>query len=323
MNDWINWWWNCCWVYANRGERDWGPMKTTDYQGIECVELSNHNLRLLITKSVGPLVIFLQVNGSDNIFAELGDAALECTGSGLFHFCGGHLLWYAPEDPMRTYLPDDSPIEVTSMDHGVVLKQLVEEKTGIQKQIWIQLVSGGATVHVEHILTNLGNEPINLAPWAITQLKPGGVAVMPQFTGHTEENPTLPNRSIVVWPYTDLRSEQIDWGNKYLTIRADMDKGQLKVGLPNQDGWIAYWRNNILFVKRAEYDPHKIYYDFGSSSECYCDPIFLELETLSPKTTLQIGKSESHIERWEIYSRIAWKGDIRELVALLDDQSEE
>lgn len=294
-------------------------MKTLDYQGIECIELSNRKLRLLITKSVGPRILSLQVDGSENIFAELGDATLECPGSGNFHFYGGHRLWYAPEDPARTYLPDDSPVEVTSLDQGVLLMQPAEERTGIQKQIRVQLASGDAIVWVVHILTNLGSKSIELAPWAITQLKTGGTAVLPQSTGLTEGNPTLPNRSLVLWPYTNLQSNHIDWENEYLTIDANMQEGQIKVGLPNPSGWIAYFLDNVLFVKRAMYHSQKDYYDFGSSSECYCDPRFLELETLGPKIELQAGDSVSHTETWKVYSDVEWEGDFNKLAALIDD----
>jgi hypothetical protein len=87
-------------------------MKTVDLHGVPCVRISNGVLTLLVSKSVGPRVLSLQMHDSENLFAELPGLSLECPGAGDFHFYGGHRLWYAPEEPARTYLPDNDPIEI-------------------------------------------------------------------------------------------------------------------------------------------------------------------------------------------------------------------
>ena len=46
------------------------------------------------------------------------------------------------------------------------------------------------------------------------------------------------------------------------------------------------------------------YYDFGSSSECYCNDSFVELETLAPAATIAPDASAFHTETWELYSDI-------------------
>ena len=80
--------------------------------------------------------------------------------------------------------------------------------------------------------------------------------------------------------------------------------GSFKVGFPNPRGWLAYWMNDTLFVKRASYEAGAKYYDFGSSSECYCNNSFLELETLAPIGKLAPGESATHTETWELYADI-------------------
>jgi hypothetical protein len=62
-----------------------------------------------------------------------------------------------------------------------------------------------------------------------------------------------------------------------------------------------------------------IYYDFGSSSECYCCDSFLELETLAPITQLQPGAAVSHIETWELYQTSASIQSERDICALAQD----
>jgi hypothetical protein len=78
-----------------------------------------------------------------------------------------------------------------------------------------------------------------------------------------------------------------------------------KLGFPNPCGWLAYWLKGTLFVKRAAFDPQASYYDFGSSSECYCNNRFVELETLAPEATIAPDASAFHTETWGLYSDIA------------------
>jgi hypothetical protein len=100
-----------------------------------------------------------------------------------------------------------------------------------------------------------------------------------------------------------MASPHVTWGNECILVRAGMQT-PFKIGFPNPRGWLAYWREGTLFVKRAAYDPRAEYYDFGSSSECYCNDRFLELETLAPVGQLEPGASVTHVETWELYADV-------------------
>jgi len=295
-------------------------MKTIEYLGQSCIELSNGGLTLAVTESVGPRVLSLRVENSPNIFAQLPDTTLECPGKGTFHLYGGHRLWHAPEEPSRTYLPDDRPIEVLPLADGVWVKAPVEPETDIQKGLKIQLKPGSNRVQIEHILENKGVWPVTCAPWAITQMAPGGTALLPQNTDLWDDNPTLPNRPVVLWPYTDINNPAITWGNDVTLVQAKMREGMLKIGYPNPRGWLAYWLDGTLFIKRAGFDPKAQYFDFGCSSECYCNPQFLELETLGPVTTLKPGEIVSHLETWEAHAKINWPSDVNELLQFIEQR---
>jgi len=276
-------------------------MKTVDFFGHECYMLANQTLKLLVTRSVGPRILFLGFVEGENLLAELPDFVTDCPGSGVFHFYGGHRLWHAPEEPSRTYLPDDFPVEIAPLENGVVVTQNTEIQTGLQKSLEIYLSDGRtAQVVITHRLTNHGLWPVTCAPWAITQLKPGGMAILPQTP---EDTGVLPNRSLVLWPYTNMTNPNVQWGSNYILVNADMD-APFKVGFPNPRGWLAYWLNETLFVKYAEYKAQADYFDFGSSSECYCNQSFLELETLGPIGTIAPGASVSHVELWNLYKGI-------------------
>ncbi|MGD2040127.1 MAG: hypothetical protein PVH11_04830 [Anaerolineae bacterium] len=295
--------------------------KQTRFAGYDCIRLQNDLLSLWVTRAVGPRIIGLALKGGDNLFAVLPDATTECPGQGVFAFRGGHRLWHAPESLERTYLPDDDPLLISETGHGIRVIQPLEPSTGIQKSLTISLAARSARITVDHGLQNLGKWPVALAPWAITQLRPGGIAVLPQAVAPVDAHRLLPNRHIVLWPYTRLDSPHIVWQQRYLFVTARMEVGKLKLGFPNPSGWLGYSVDDTLFVKYAAYDPRAVYFDRGSSSECYCDARCLELETLGPRTTLAPGESVSHRETWAVYRDISLQPDtlvMDDLVAALD-----
>jgi hypothetical protein len=275
------------------------PLRTR-FAGYDCVKLENDALTLWVTESIGPRIIGLALQGGDNLFAELPDVTLDWPAGGTFFFRGGHRLWYAPEDPRCTYIPDDAPVTITEFESGILVTQPVEAQTGIQKSLTITLPGHDARVIVDHTLANRGAASVELAPWAITQLRPGGVAILPQPSEPADEHGLLPNRHITLWPYTSINSPHITWGDRFVFVRAVMRDGALKIGFPNPAGWLAYAVDDTLFVKRAAYEPDADYFDRGSSSECYCNPHFLELETLGPRTRLAPGRSTTHREKWTL-----------------------
>lgn len=283
-------------------------MEQTRFLDLECLRLSNDALELLVTRSVGPRLIRLSRPGGQNLLAELPEVKLDCPGEGLLQLWGGHRLWHAPEMRRRTYLPDNQPLTIKEVENGLEAIQPTEVQTGIQKTMRVTLPDQSATVIIDHTLKNEGLWPVELAPWAITQLKPGGVAFLPQITAQADPDGLLPNRRVALWPYTDVASPHIGWGNRYLLVKANMTEGTLKVGWPNPAGWLAYHIDQTLFVKQAVYQPEADYFDFGSSSECYCCPTFIELETLGPRATLAPGQAVSHRETWRLYPEVQFDG---------------
>jgi hypothetical protein len=289
-------------------------MKTETFFGQDCVLLQNGTLELLITRSVGPRILSLRFAGGENVLAELPDSIIDCPGTGTFHLYGGHRLWHAPEEPSRTYLPDDEPVEISTFQNGLKATQQTEAKTGLQKSIEVQLTADSAQVTLTHRITNHGLWGVACAPWAITQLKKGGTAIFPQIKTDTG---VLPNRSLTLWPYTDMTNPNVHWGSNYIIMQAKMASA-FKIGFPNPRGWQAYWLNGTLFVKHADYNAQAEYYDSGSSSESYCNDKFIELETLAPITTIAPGATATHIETWNLYKNIERPQNENEAQALAD-----
>jgi len=284
------------------------------YEGYEAVEISNQNLSLWVTVSAGPRILGLSAFKEDNLLAVLPGAELDYPGEGSLKLIGGHRLWYAPEIPERTYIPDGNPVAWNPVDGGIELIQPVEQSTGVQKRILIEIDPTAARVTLTHTLSNQGNEPIELAPWAITQVRPGGVGVLPLETANADPHGLLPNREVVLWPYTQIQSEHLSLTDPAIFVHSTMSEGALKVGVSNPRGWIAYALAGQLFVKRSPYVAGGSYLDRGASSQIYCCKDFLELETLSPLVQLQPGEENSHIEYWEVYADGKWPAEIADLI---------
>jgi hypothetical protein len=294
-------------------------LESTQYMGIDCIVLRNTAVELYVTRAVGPRVLYCAFPGEPNLFAELPEVTLDCPGSAeKFYAYGGHRLWHAPQVPARTHLPDNRPVTITPVPDGVLVVQPVEERTGIEKAMRITLPDDGAHVVIDHMLTNRGLWPVTTAPWAITELREGGVGVAPQAQSNDDPHGTWPNRSVALWPFTDMSSPHIHWGNRFVFVTATMAAGtaMLKIGLPNPLGWLAYGVDGRLFVKQAAYDPRREYFDRGSSSQLFCMPGFIELETQGPRTLLTPGATAIHREMWSLYRDVAVTADEDAAVAL-------
>jgi hypothetical protein len=285
-------------------------IRETTFKNYEVVEVANQEIRLLATISTGPRILSLSAYGGDNLFVELPDTVLPYPGEGDLALHGGHRLWYAPEKPETTYIPDNNPVGWEDIENGIILTQPVDLPTQVQKKIKVEIARSGARVKVTHELEYLGDRSFTLAPWAITQIRPGGSAFIPQKTDNADANGLLPNRNIVLWPYTDVNSSNIQITNEGIYVYANMAGGALKIGSPNPDGWIVYELDGQLFVKRSQYMEGGSYLDRGASSQIYCNEYFIELETLAQVVELGPGERTAHVEEWEIFPADGWPEEI-------------
>lgn len=278
--------------------------------------LENEKLRLEIARSVGPRILGLGFEGGPNLLAELPDYISLRPDGKKYHFYGGHRLWRSPEDDILSYDLEDDPVEILSIENGLKITKRADEVSGIEKSIQVVLPDQRSTVVIIHELKNCKAIPLVFSPWAITQFRTGGTAILPM---NNLDTGLQPNQNLTLWPYTELSNSIIKLGRKFLLVNALMDS-PFKIGFANPAGWIAYWLENTLFVKYAPYESKDAYPDFGCSSECYCNHQFIELETLGPLQEVKPGDSIKHIEKWELYrapSRPTTEADVHRFVEQL------
>ncbi len=264
-----------------------------------CYRLANGIIDLIVTTDVGPRVIWFGFKNGENEFAEFA-SDLGRTGGDEWVSYGGHRLWHAPEDKPRSYFPDNSPVKLKQRRGGFRVTQSTESTTGIQKEIDFDMADDEAKVKVVHRMINHNLWAIELAPWAITVMAPGGVGVFPLPPRGPHPENLLPKNTLALWAYTDMADPRWTWGSKYILLRQDKNaKNPQKFGLMNMDGWAAYANHGNLFVKTYETFAAE-YPDFGCTVESFTNSDMLELETVAPMVLLEPGESVEHIEVWQL-----------------------
>ncbi|MGE5603163.1 MAG: hypothetical protein ACM30E_08930 [Nitrososphaerales archaeon] len=278
---------------------------SSSFHGLPTGSLTGRHLRLEYLEEAGPRIVHLSLLRPDgepgeNLMAEVPDIGFS-TPYGTFRLYGGHRLWHSPEAAPRSYIPDNEGCGIDRTENGVLLRGCVEAATGIRKSIDVALAADRAAVALTHRLENCGVWPVELAPWAITQLRLGGVAVFPQTTTKLDGPGLLPNRSLVLWPYARLADPRLSLHDDLYLISATPDAHPVKIGYMNRAGWAAYLVGGVLFIKRWSPCPDSQHVDFGCNCESYCNDRFIEVETVAPLARLEPGQSVTHVEEWELH----------------------
>lgn len=240
--------------------------------------------------------------GGENFFADINHRPPVQTPFGEFFFRGGHRLWHSPEAMPRNYIPDNGPLIINKNDNEISLEIPPEPITGIRKKISLLLDTTSPKVTVTHTLINDGIWPIELAPWAITQYKTGGVVVLPMPKGNSDPDGLLPNRQISFWPYADIQDDRLKLDNDHILFHAKPIEKSFKMGYFNPHGWLAYVYKGKMFKKSFNVDLVRQHPDGNCNTELYGINDFVEMETLSSLVKLEPNTSVQHTEIWEIFN---------------------
>jgi len=273
-----------------------------NYRGWEnSIQLVHGALKLVVTSAVGPRIIHCGFIDSENLFYEHPLQA-GTSGGNEWKTYGGHRLWCAPEDKEFTYAPDNHEVAVEEHPDHVSLTAQVEQ-SGVQKTISIYPIEGKNGFRIVHLVSNRGAAPLHLAPWALTVMRAGGMAVIPLNLDRPRQ--LLPTHAISLWGYTNMADPRWQWGGRYVFLKQDpAAKSPQKFGLQNPYGWVAYALDEQLFIKRFAWKPEAAYPDFNVNFEAYTDKDILELETLAPLVELKPGDMVSHSEEWYLFRHV-------------------
>jgi len=266
--------------------------KLTDY-GLPFATIENEYLRLDYLTTTGPRIVGLYVSGAkDNLLASTPEVHWE-TPHGEYYLRGGHRLWTAPEDPFYT-CPEEG-LNVVEKNDAIVLKSPIDA-SGQQKEIAVRL--DGNSVRLSQSITWHGEAPMVFAPWGISQLRLGGMAVLPLAS----IDGLQPDRNLVFWPYAHIKDERLNLHDDLVLLHGIASEQACKIGNRNNHGWVACAFGDALFVKKFLPDANGTYPDMGCNVEAYVKDVCLELEVLGASKLLRPGESITLEETWQVFA---------------------
>jgi hypothetical protein len=288
------------------------------------LRLRGPKTELVVTLDVGPRVIRYALHDEPNVFAELPDQ-MGGAGEDEWMVRGGHRFWTAPEAD-HSYEADNEPVRWKKLgDAAVELMQPASTQFGFQKTMRLELLAD-EMVRVTHRLTATGAKPLEVTPWVLSVMAPGGTALVPQPKAdvHPSEFPEgrpvlpeeyLPNREFVLWPFTNLTDGRYVFGEHFFRLSQRAGMASTKFGLKFPTGWIAYENKEFVFAKHFARDPKAAYPDRDVNLELFTDSEILELESLAPLGPIPPGESREHVEHWALHPT---SGTLQDEKAALD-----
>lgn len=278
-----------------------------DYKNFgKCLNIDNGYMEMLITVDVGSRILSYSVKGMENMLRE--DTARDtCRNDDELHrffdtdenwyIYGGHRLWTSPESFPESYTPDNSPVAYSVDGNRITLTPPPRTKVGEQHIMIITVAKNSSDVTVEHIIRNISDRTLKLAPWCMTVADNGGVEIMPQC-----KRPTglLSNRRLVIWEYTKIYDERFFISDDYITLQQTSNPDAFKIGFNNEAGWCAYVNKGQIFKKTFAFDENAEYPDYNVNFETYTNQFILEIESLGALRELAPNAETSFTESWTI-----------------------
>jgi hypothetical protein len=272
----------------------------------DCLRLANGDVELTVAAGFGPRIVAYNFVGGENALGVHPHAKI-ATGLGEYRIYGGHRLWIAPETVPQTYAPDNAPVEYffDAAENSLRLVQPVEPVSNTQKEMIVALEKSGGNVSITHRIANRGDAEIELAAWALTIMRGGGVCEIPNETFRAYSHETLlPVRTLTVWAYTDLSDSRWSFDRELIRLRVDESRHEpQKIGALNKQGWARYRLADVVFTKYFDFTENARYPDMNSNCELYTAGSFVEVESLAPLVKLEPGATTEHVERWQLEKR--------------------
>lgn len=266
-----------------------------------CIRIQNGMIDCIVTIEKGPRMVRFGFIGEKNILytdperkykRQSDSCAAELEKNAFYYLYGGHRLQLC-QTPQVNFA-DNSPVVYSVSEEGVTFIPPKLKQMEIQLSYEILMGEEAHDIMIVHTAKNCSKEPMVFALLPATAVEGSGVAVVPQ--SH-QDHPGRPDRTLNLWPDTDIGDKRIFYGNRFLAVRQEPgNEKPLRIGTNNFPGWIAYAGTGFTLVKRFVATPQAAYPDSGSSTEIRLTPDFAELCTLSPMYQVKPGETVKHVE---------------------------
>ena len=288
-------------------------IKQSNFGGWEHnLQLGNEHVELIISLDVGPRILSYKTPTGENVLKNYPEQ-MGGRGETKWMIRGGHRFWIAPEDEVLSYVPDNAPVHYEFIgENGVRLTNTGVDPWHVKKEMTVTLKPDSSEVTILHHATNEGNAPIEIATWGLSVMAPGGLEIIPLPPLGEHPRDLLPNRAMIIWPYTDMTDPRWRFGWKFITLRQTADGVPMKLGLAHKERWVGYLMRDALFVKSFAHEAGALYPDCGSNFETFTNSEMLEIESLGPLRKLAPGETTEHTEQWHLLDVVTQPESLKE-----------
>lgn len=276
----------------------------------KCLSISNGVIEALVTIDLGPRIISFSFVGGKNVMQDNRDAFAPVDGEvfdkhyykgAKWENYGGHRLWTSPESLPETYYPDCQSVDYEINGNTVVFTPPQQIENGLALSFEITMEENSNQMTVLHKGKNISDVPKEFALWALSVMTTGGVEIIPL---NTKDTGLLPNRRVVLWPYSKALDNRFYLGEKYITLKQDVNATcPFKLGTDCEAGVGYYSLDDVVFCKKYNHDTSALYPDGGVSYETYTNESFLEFETLGALKTVAPDEVITHEEIFALYQK--------------------
>lgn len=278
-------------------------MKQLAYQGWQnCYQIESGDCRMITTADIGPRIVHLSRGNGENLL-KLFEDQIGKVGGDDWRLVGGHRVWYAPENPVTSYIPDNTAVEVEviSSDEVCFTVSLTPE---VEKSLIMRVANNPHEFILINKIKNTSKLTLRTSSWGITTFAPGGVGYMPIPKASSQSETLCASGQINLWDYTLLSDPAFAWRSEWVEFHQNRTLSKQKVGTFLRNPWLAYRLKESLVIKTFDFNKEDLsasdFPDLGSNIEVYFDTSMLELEGLSPWTELKPGESVSHTEKLQV-----------------------
>lgn len=276
----------------------------------KCLSISNGVIEALVTIDIGPRIISFSFIDDKNVMQDNRSVFAPVEGEAFdkhyykgakWENYGGHRLWTSPESLPETYYPDCQPVDYTIKGNTVTFTPPKQIENGIALNFEITMEENSNQMTVLHKGQNISKETKEFALWALSVMTTGGVEIIPL---NTRDTGLLSNRRIVLWPYAKALDSRFYLGEKYVTLKQDVNATcPFKLGTDCEAGIGYYSLDDVVFSKKYTHDINAVYPDGGVSYETYTNESFLEFETLGALKTVAPQEVVTHKEIFTLYHK--------------------
>lgn len=278
-------------------------MKQLAYQGWQnCYQIESGDCRMITTADIGPRIVHLSRGNGENLL-KLFEDQIGKVGGDDWRLVGGHRVWYAPENPVTSYIPDNTAVEVEVISSDEVCFT-VSPTPEVEKSLIMRVANTPNEFNLINKIKNTSKLTLRTASWGITTFAPGGVGYMPIPKASSQSETLCASGQINLWDYTLLSDPAFAWRSEWVEFHQNRTLSKQKVGTFLRNPWLAYRLKESLVIKTFDFNKEELsasdFPDLGSNIEVYFDTSMLELEGLSPWTELKPGESVSHTEKLQV-----------------------